>query len=119
MYFGYKKKLETLLSADIWNKKFVKKCYKKRKLIIQPILLDITENCNNDNSILSKPGKDSLLSSSFDKEKLYEVATRLLVKQHLSLIASYNKLSSDSNSKRCLLLSQCYIKSIPVKKIIM
>jgi hypothetical protein len=118
MTLEYRKRIETLLTANIWNKKFIRICRKQRELIIQPMFLDISKNCLNDISILKKPENDSVFKASFEKETLYEIATKLLVQQHLSLIESYKNLSSDIK-RNCLLLPQCYIISKPTKKIIM
>lgn len=86
--------------------------------IIQPVFFDINKNCAYDTSGDKKLTND-LASENFQKGKIYELTTQLLIQRFLSLLESYKSLFIGDKLK-CVLLSPCYITNRPVtKKIIM
>jgi hypothetical protein len=116
----YKKRIETLLLADIWNKKLIKKCYRKKRIITQPIFLDITNNCTYNTTIFKGPKIDSLINTNFQKKSMYELAIKIMAQQHQLLVSSFNRLLPKNKGgfrhSSYYLLSPCYIKSRPLKK---
>lgn len=89
-----KTNLEKELLLNICNKRFLKKCFRQKKFIIQPVFLNITTHCNPEWYAFEDYSMniDSIMISSKLKKVIYETSTKLLVQRYLNIVKSFKEL---------------------------
>ena len=112
-YIGRIKQLVGKFSASYFNPKFIKYCKRTKKMIVQPILFDISTNCISIDSTLKFKNSEKILKDTTGRELPKFVIHNLIVQQ-FSIINSF-KTISDNEYPNCIILKSCIIQSKKIK----
>jgi hypothetical protein len=112
-YLGRIKQLIGEFSASYFNPKFINYCKKNKKMIVQPILFDISSNCVSHDSSLNFKNSEKILKDTIGRELSKLVIYNLIVQQ-FSIINSFKKIS-DNECTNCIILKSCIIQSKKIK----
>ena len=107
------KHLIETFATSYFNPKFINYCKKNKKMIVQPILFDISTNCVSHDSSwkVKNPGK--VLKDTTGKQILLLVS-HYSIMQNFSMINSFKEIGGD-NYTNCIMLKSSIIKSKKIK----
>jgi hypothetical protein len=98
---------------SFFNSKFVNYCRKNKKIIIQPIFFDITDNCFFYDTTLHFKNPDVILQDTTGRE-IPKLLSSILMNQKLSLIDSFKKIEN-RDLTNCIILEPCIIQGRKIK----
>jgi hypothetical protein len=112
-YIGRIKQLIGEFSASYFNPRFINYCKRKKKVIIQPILFDISSNCVSHDSSLNFKNSEKILKDTTGRQILLLVS-HYLIMQNFSIINSFKEIGDDGYTN-CIILKSCIIQSKKIK----
>ena len=107
------KQLIGTFALSHFNSEFINYCRRNKKMIIQPILFDISSNCISHDSTLDFKNSEKILKDTSGREILILVS-HYLIMQKFSIINSFKEIGGDQYTN-CIILGSCIIESKKIK----